>query len=653
MNVVLSKLNPKNWLASIKRGLAALRPTTVAGWLTWASLLFLIGFTVNVSLYRVPALGICTGYLIPEIILVSILFRRLKMPWTVVLASAVSLVIYMVYFSYTEHFERTFDTKHQLIYVQYIADHFRVPSSSHCFVCHHPPMFYAGGAVFYNLFRSLTLGDPARGVQVWGHLCHLLFLVYGVMLLSRFFKRPSTLGLGTLIIGLFPYSVINSVRAHNDVLFDAMYIVGLYYIVVWYQTRTLKDFVLATVFAGLCVATKMNGVALPMTLGIALLYHLWTHRRALSRREIWAPMLCLVALAGALAIYMGTREPVLRKGEKADAAQDAPLGQRILGSAFNIGTSIWVENSAARYLYLDMDSYKEDPFVYSDKDVGGRQWHLNHVLKSSIFITRSKAPDGETGYVMNQNLAEIMDWLLLVMLGALTAGALSSKTTSLAKYLIIWLNSACLIALSFAFKAVVPSTFHADFRFIFPVTVSSTVLLGLLLERWRAQSLVAYPLLRYATWAFAAISAIYFIPKAEWSARFFAAKGSVDKKLADLATIVPEKTAWNKKGNTIIPDQYQLVVTVDPPADKIGGIELTVDNNDKYQITVESGSGLRHLVVGPHTDSKFSGVALYKPAFDKPVSGVKKITVRPISGDASYSVGHLILTPSDADPLDD
>src|SRR5688572_13455054 len=98
MNVVLSKLNPKNWLPAIKRGLLALKPTTLAGWLTWASLLFLIGFTINVSLYRVPALGICVGYLIPEIILMSVLLRRLKMPWTVVLASAVSLIVYMVYF---------------------------------------------------------------------------------------------------------------------------------------------------------------------------------------------------------------------------------------------------------------------------------------------------------------------------------------------------------------------------------------------------------------------------------------------------------------------------------------------------------------------------------------------------------------------------
>lgn len=653
MTVEFSKLSPKHWPGAIKRGLLALKPTTVAGWLTWASVLFLIGFTANVSLYRVPKAGICIGYLIPEIILVGVLLRRLKMPWTVVAASAFTLIIYMVYFSYTEHYERTFDTKHQLIYVKYIADNLRVPSSSHCFVCHHPPMFYAGGAAFYNLFRGLNLGDAARGVQVWGHLCHIVFLIYGTLLLSRFFKKPSTLGLATLMIGLFPYSVINSARAHNDVLFDATYIVGLYYIVVWYQTRTLKHFYLATLFAGVCVATKMNGVALPMTLGLALLYHLWTNRHVLSRREMGAPLLAMLVLAGSLAVYMGTREPVLRKGEKETAAENAPLGQRILGSAFNIGTSIWVENSAARYLYLDIPSYKEDPYVYSDKDIGGRQWHLNHVVKSAIFITRSKAPDGETGYVMNQNLAEILNWLLLVMLGAIAVGGLTSKTQTLGKYLIIWLNSACLIALSFAFKAVVPSTFHADFRFIFPVTVSSTVLLGLLLERLRSRSVVAYPLLRYATWAFMGISALYFIPKAEWSARFFAAKGTVEKKLSDLATVVPERTTWNKKGNTIIPDQFQMVVTVDPPVDKVGGIEITVDNNDKYQITVESSSGYRHLVVGPHPDPKFAGLAMFKPVFDKPINGVKKITIRPISGDASYSVGHLLLTPSDADPLDD
>lgn len=641
---ISSKIKPKQWLR-------ALVPETPAGWITWASIIFLIGFTINVARYRVPNTVIQVGFLIPEILLVSVLLRRLKLPWTAVFAVGVSLITYAIYFSYTEHFERTFDTKHQLMYVEYIAQHRKIPSSSYCFVCHHPPMFYAGGAVFHSLFKYFDLGPPERGVQVWGHLCHVVFLIFGALIVQRFFKKASTIGLCTLLVGIFPYSVINSVRAHNDVLFDTMYTIGLYWIIVWYQTRRLRDFYWATLFCGLCVATKMNGVALPMTLGIGLLYHLWKSRRTLAWREIWIPFACLTALAASLLVYMGTREPVLRKGDQ--GMEEATLEQRILGSAANIGTSIWVENTAARYLYLDMQSYKEDPYVYSDKDLGGRQWHLNHLLKSSIFITRSKAPDGETGYAMNQNLAEILNWLLLVILGGLGVAGVTSKTSALSKYLVLWLNTLILVLLSFAFKALVPSTFHADFRFIFPVVVSTTIILGLYLEKLRLQALVGYPLLRYATWAFAGISVVYFIPKADLSARIFAAKGSVTKKLSELSKVVAERTTWNAKGNVIIPDQYQLVVTVDPPVDKIGGLELTVDNNDKYQVTVESSSGQRHLVIGPHPDPNYAGMAMYKPVFDKPISGVKKITIRPIMGDASYSLGHLLLTPSEADPLDD
>ncbi len=656
-------------------------PTTLWGWLSVASVVALIGLALYASRYDAPRFTLGLAFLVPELLLVGALLRKLQFRWLTVLAIWLCLFSYAIYFSYTNYNERNFDAKAQLEYIQYMAENWRAPPASKCFVCHHPPLYYGGAAAFYALFEATDLASPTRGAQVWSLLCHITFLIFSALILRRMLPDQRLLGnqrllaLCVLLVGLWPSGIINSVRVHNDVMFNALYAVALHSIVCWYQDRRLRQFLWATVLSGVCVVAKMNGLALIATLGTALLYVLWKRDVPMTNRDKRLSLLAMLGLGAVLAAYTSMREPVLRKSAKKadkkeqvdekqaqkddanggddDAAEgeaeegaegaNAAFAQRLLGSAYNIGPSLWVGNSPANYMYLDLESYREDPYVYAKKDEGGRQYHWNHVLKSSLFPTRNEAPDGETSYAVNRALAEALDWLLLVLLACIAGAGLSAKRASLHRYLILWLSSAQLVLLSVGFKALVPSSHHADFRFIFPIITTGSLFLGLALSQFRRRELILSPLARIATWSFMVLSFVYFLPKAAFITRLSTPKGTLTKELAEVSKVKAPRTVWDKKGNTIIPDGYELALTVAPPLDDVLTVEFTLDHNDSYEITLQGTEGERHLVVGPYEKPKFAGLARYEESFDEPLNGVTLVKVRPLAGDSYYSLGHLLL----------
>ena len=244
---------------------------------------------------------------------------------------------------------------------------------------------------------------------------------------------------------------------------------------------------------------------------------------------------------------------------------------------------------------------------------------------------------------IDRALAEALDWLLLVLLACAAGAGLFAKRTALHRYLILWLSSAYLVLLSVGFKALVPSSHHADFRFIFPVIVTGSLFLGLALAQFKRRDLILSPIAQLATWTFIGLSFVYFLPKAALITRLSAPKGTVTKQLSEVSAVKAPQTVWDKKGNTIIPDGYELKLNVDPAMDNVLTVEFTLDHNDSYEITLQGTEGERHLVVGPYEKPKFAGLARYTESFDDPLNGVTVVKVRPLAGDSYYSLGHLLL----------
>jgi hypothetical protein len=73
----------------------------------------------------------------------------------------------------------------------------------------------------------------------------------------------------------------------------------------------------------------------------------------------------------------------------------------------------------------------------------------------------------------------------------------------------------------------------------------------------------------------------------------------------------------------------------------VSELDLTLDNNDTYEIFIKGESDTRRLLLGPA--KKKSGLARYIEKVNPPVKDVKNIILRPIAGDHAYSLGHLIV----------
>ncbi len=78
-----------------------------------------------------------------------------------------------------------------------------------------------------------------------------------------------------------------------------------------------------------------------------------------------------------------------------------------------------------------------------------------------------------------------------------------------------------------------------------------------------------------------------------------------------------------------------------PPA-RVSNIDTTLDGNDVYELKIFGKGPPRTIVVRPKKNAK-TGVGRYSLQVDPPAEDVTRITVRPVSGDRVYSLGHLLV----------
>ena len=115
----------------------------------------------------------------------------------------------------------------------------------------------------------------------------------------------------------------------------------------------------------------------------------------------------------------------------------------------------------------------------------------------------------------------------------------------------------------------------------------------------------------------------------------------VERDLALYSKPVPEETPWDKETNLLIEENHIVEFSV-PSKPTVKEIDTTLDNNDVYEIELIGDGAPRKIRLGP-SGKKIKGLARYVQAVDPPVTHVRTIHVRPVSGDMSYALGHLIL----------
>jgi hypothetical protein len=592
-----------------------------------ATLLLLVSYAVAAALLRLPQEYGVAVYAPLSLVLCGTLLRRLRFDRGTTAILLGGLVLYYFYLGYTSPGERNYDGPEQLDkYIGFILAEGHIPPAKQCFICHHPPLYYIVGALAQRGFEIAQIAPKPLNVQVFSLGIFFAFLVYALLLARLFSERTRTVRITAALLVFWPYSIHNSVRVHNDTLVTALVVAGMYYAARWYKEQRPRHLYAAGICAALGVLTKSSAFALAACVGLLLAWRFFTRR---GRARLLARGVVTMALVGAAYGGLKLRAPVA----------DDPC-HRTFGTACDIRKSDYTGNRPVNYLYLDVPKLLRDPYMVIHGDESGKQYFWNHVIKSSLFGTHNKVPDRETAYALNRKLAFGMLYGLAGMLVYAAIAGLLGARRGLRKFGVPLLFVAVSALFLMAFKIAIPAPHHTDFRHIYFAFAPAALLFAIAIEHMSMRHAALGALGKLLVWPFLALSIVYFLPKYDLVMAY--TRETVEVPLAQVKKIVPEWSPWDRDGNTLIEGNQTLALVVSPPAPKVSKIDTTLDGNDIYEIKLFGKGPPRTITVRPKKNLK-PGVARHSIEVNPPVEDVRRITVRPITGDRTYALGHLVV----------
>jgi 4-amino-4-deoxy-L-arabinose transferase-like glycosyltransferase len=564
------------------------------------------------------------------IVAMAALLKRLRFDTGTILVVLGGVWLYLGYLGYTVYTERNYDGGAQLEYIEFIVKNHKLPKADTCFVCHHPPLYYVLGAASYAIFARLKIIQPTDGLQLYSLAVFLGFVVYAVMLARELARDRREVQLVAALVVFWPYSVHNCVRVHNDTLVSTLLVAALYYTMRWARHDRPRDLYLAGFVGALGILTKSSGIVIGALLALILAKRLFTapnKPKTLLRGAIVGAM-----LVAALLLNASRKDKPIER----EIAPRGALCEKLLGSACHIGEHQFVGNKPKNYLWFDLKSYLVEPYFIAERDGAGRQWFWNDLLKSSLFGTHNTVPDRETSYELNKGLAFGLNWLLLGMTGYIGAG-LVAMGKERRRFAILGVFVALSVLFLAGFKALIPAPHHNDFRHVFPVLVPMAIVYAASVAAFRKKSGLVAWLGNAMAGLFCALSIFYFVPKYDWAMRVTAR--TIQHDLAEYSKVVPEGTPWDKESNLFIDGNHTIDFRSPTPL-SVHQVDLTVDNNDVYELVIVGASENRTLRIGP---KPMKGLARFQVPVTPPVEGVTSLRLRPVEGDHAYSLGHFIV----------
>jgi hypothetical protein len=155
------------------------------------------------------------------------------------------------------------------------------------------------------------------------------------------------------------------------------------------------------------------------------------------------------------------------------------LCQKVLGHACDIPPEWFVSNKPINYLSFDLRGFLSDTssLAYPPK----QDYFFNGLAKSSLFGVMPLGKDFEGGPY--KNLAVFISLLSLAMVAVCVVVLPFIRSVSWQKYRALVAAAASMLILLAAFRLLVPTPFHEDFRHIFPILVPVCLLYAKVVER--------------------------------------------------------------------------------------------------------------------------------------------------------------------------
>jgi hypothetical protein len=438
-------------------------------------------------------------YLIPLVstaALELLVLRRLRFGWFVIATALAGLLVDGSYLSYTSIFERSYDGPSHVLYIDEIAERLRLPTVNlFCTPCGHPPLYYALAALWSKTVLATGLVPRELGLQWLSLLLFSGFVIFALLLLRSLIEQPATLRLAAALVVLWPSSVPISVRVHNDALAVMLIVAAMYFVTQWDRQGRRRDFCLAVVASALALLTKATGYAMAATL---LLVAALRWRSTRFGRDSLAQLVAatLVLLCAALLAASFRQAPAPRT-----------LCQKVLGSACDVPSDVFVGNRPINYLAFDLPGFlrSTNPTAPFRDD-----YFLNGLAKSSLLGAMPLGKDFAGRFY--RQLALGMGLLLLAM-AALCVATLPSfvRSADWRRYRALVIAASALLALLLALRMLVPTTLHEDFRHIFSALVPLCLVYAKVVERLKPRSLFLYRTGVAMALLMIALSATFFV----------------------------------------------------------------------------------------------------------------------------------------------
>ena len=221
----------------------------------------------------------------------------------VLLAIAIALRFLLVVYS-PQPFGYVWDYYHEGVRLLYSKG--RLPASTDCWQCYHPPLFYVIGWPFYAFQRWMAPGPDdtiaLRAIAALSLLWSGITIYYGYKLLRLFRCRGASLLLGMALLFVFPCLFISSYAAEADILLTAIASAIIYYLTRYFvltNRMTALDTLRLGILAGLAASTKYSGLVVVASIIIVFSVHIILGpRRWRALRDLSVVLMLCVLIGG-------------------------------------------------------------------------------------------------------------------------------------------------------------------------------------------------------------------------------------------------------------------------------------------------------------------------------------------------------------------
>jgi hypothetical protein len=343
----------------------------------------------------------------------------------------------------TPEWVRAYDWEGHHEYVLHVLSAWTIPPATLGWETYQPPLFYFLAAAVKSALSvfGYTEYEALQILPLWIS-CAVLFTGWHI---SRLLWKEGDAKqfLFLLLLAVFPGLVFQASQITNDGLFLLLGTVWMFFLLKFQTTRTVKNWLLASLIVTLAMLTKSNALLLLAAQGASLLFMRMDFRR---KATLAAVLAAIVGLGSGWLLFL--RFVVENQTS-------------IIGNIDQLPAILHIPTSTREMLSFNPLQLITIPFVNDVGDWSRRSYFFEYVMKSALFGSHT--------------FSQLLDISRLLMVSALTligfsiAGCLRSLKTERTRLFLVVI--AAFMGGVFCYRLIYTISSNQHFRFVAPIVL--------------------------------------------------------------------------------------------------------------------------------------------------------------------------------------